>query len=76
MRQKSTDELCVIVLKNNAKLEEELTFALKNDMRNMANFDPTPESLKICSLMGSFCPKYIMFELKSYRGVMRHYAEN
>ena len=25
---------------------------------------------KICTLMGSFWPKYIMFELKKYRGVM------
>ena len=25
---------------------------------------------KICTLIGCFCPKYIMFELKKYRGVM------
>ena len=25
---------------------------------------------KMCTLMGSFCTKYIMFELKKYRGVM------
>ena len=30
---------------------------------------------KICTLMGSFWPKYIMFELKKYRGVMFHYTE-
>ena len=28
------------------------------------------ESLKICSLMGYFCRKYIMFELKKYRRVV------
>ena len=50
----STEELCVITLKNDVKFEEKLTCALKNDMRNLANFDPTFESLKICTLMGSF----------------------
>ena len=52
--QKRTEELCVITLKNDAKFEEELTRALKNDMRNLANFDPTLESLKNCTLMSSF----------------------
>ena len=28
------------------------------------------EISKICTLMGCFWPKYIMFELKKYRGVM------
>ena len=27
------------------------------------------ESLNICILMGYFCPKYAIFELKKYRGV-------
>ena len=31
LRQKSTEELCVITLKNDAKFEEQLTCALKND---------------------------------------------
>ena len=35
---KSTEELCVITLENDAKFEEELTCALENDMRNLANF--------------------------------------
>ena len=30
---------------------------------------------KICTLMGSFWRKYIMFELKKYRGVMFHGTE-
>ena len=45
--QKPSEELCVITLKNHEKLEQDLTCALKNDMRNLANFDPTLESLKI-----------------------------
>ena len=52
-----------------------LTLGSNNDVRNLVNFDPTLESLKICSLMGSFWSKYIMFELKNYRGVMCHDTE-
>ena len=73
---KSTKALCVITLKNNVKFEKELNCSLKSNMRNLINFDPTVESLKICTLMGSFWPKYVMFELKMYREVMCHYTED
>ena len=43
-----------MTLKRDAKFEGELTCALKNGTSNMVNFDPTLESLKICTLMGSF----------------------
>ena len=76
LRQKSAGRLCVIKVKNDTKFEEELNCALKNDMKNLANFDPTLESLKICILMSSFGRKYIMFELKNYKIVMRHYNED
>ena len=62
-----------ITLKNDAKFEEELTCALKNDVRILANFDAT---LKICTLMGFIWPKCIIFELKQYRGVVRYYTED
>ena len=71
--KKSVEELCVITVKNNAKFEEKPTCAFKNDVRNLSNFDAT---LKTCTLMGFFWPKYIMFELKKYRGVMHHYTED
>ena len=61
---KGTEELCVITLQNDTKFEEELTYALKNDMENLANFDTTFESLKNRSLMGSFSPNYIMKKLQ------------
>ena len=61
---KGTEELCVITLQNDTKFEEELTYALKNDMGNLANFDTTFESLKNRSLMGSFWPNYIMKKLQ------------
>ena len=46
-----------------SKLRRKIDFCLKNDMRKV-------ESLKICTLMGYFCRKYVMFELKRYRGVV------
>ena len=64
LSKKSTEELCVITLKNKAKFEKELICTLKNNMRNWVNFNSTLEILKICTLMGSFWAKYIMFELK------------
>ena len=70
------EELCVITLKSDAKFEEELTCALKNYMMNLVNFDPTRESLKVCTLMSSFCPKCIMLGLKKSRRVMHHYTED
>ena len=56
------------------KFEEELTGGLKNDMRNLGNFDSTLESLEIGTLISSFWAKY-MFELKNYRDVMCHNTE-
>ena len=48
MTLKFTEELCVMTVKNNAKFEEELTFHVKTDMRNLTNFDScTRKSKKI-----------------------------
>ena len=63
MSLKLTEELCVMTMENDAKFEEELTCRFKIDKRNLTNFDPKNVS-KICTLMGSFSTKYIMFELK------------
>ena len=41
MSLKSTEELCVMTIKNDAKFEEELTCHFKIDMRNLTNFDPS-----------------------------------
>ena len=51
-------------MKNDAKIEEELAYQFKINMRNLTNFDPTLKNLKICILIGCFWPKYTMFELK------------
>ena len=48
MTLKFTGELCVMIMKNNAKVEEELTFHFKTDKRNLTNFDSsTRKSRKI-----------------------------
>ena len=39
MSLKFTGELCVKTMKNDAKLEEELTCQFKIDMSNLTNFD-------------------------------------
>ena len=36
--KKSTEELCLMALKIDAKFEGKLTWAFKNDMRNLENF--------------------------------------
>ena len=41
MSLKSTEESCVMTMKNDAKFEEELTCQFKIDMRNLMNFDPS-----------------------------------
>ena len=39
MSLKSTEELSLMTIKNDAKYEEELTYHFKVDMRNVTNFD-------------------------------------
>ena len=36
---KRTEELCVMTMNNDAKIEEELTCQFKVDMRNLMSFD-------------------------------------
>ena len=38
---KSTEKLCFMTVKNDAKFEKELTCHFKIDMRNLMNFDPS-----------------------------------
>ena len=60
-----------MALNIDAKFEGKMTCAFKNDMRNLANFHQSMfGSLKIGTLMGSFYPKYKMYELKLYRGIL------
>ena len=65
--KKSTGELC----HSNEewrKIWRGTDLCLKNDIRILANFDQTLESLKIWTLMGFFWSKSIVFEVKKYIG--------
>ena len=43
-------ELCVMGMKNDSKLEEELTCQFKIDMRNLTNFDQSTQKSQNVSL--------------------------
>ena len=44
-------------------------------IRNLVNFHPTTQKSTNFTLMGYFCPNYMTFELKKYRGVIFHDTE-
>ena len=50
MSLKFTGELCVMTMKNDAKIEEELTSQFKMDMRNLINFDLSTQKSKKSAL--------------------------
>ena len=53
-----------MTMKNDAKLKEVLTCLFKIDMMNLVNFDQSTRESQY------FWPKYWMFELKKYRGLV------
>ena len=57
------------------KFKEKLTCGFKYDMRNLVNFHPITQKSENFISVGSFCPKYIRWELKRYRGVIFHETE-
>ena len=58
-----------------AKLKEKLTLGSKNDMRNLVNFHPTTQKSKNVTSMGYFCPNYMRFEPKKYKGIIFYDTE-
>ena len=61
--------------KSDAKFEEKLICCFKND-KNLVHFDPSTQKVsKNCTLTGSYCGKYLIFDLKKYRGVIFHDTE-
>ena len=65
-----------MIVKRDTKFGEELTCCFNIDIRDLINFDlSTQKSQKSFTLMGSFCAKYKLFELKKYRGVTFHEIE-
>ena len=50
MSLRSTGELCVMTMKNDAEFEEKSTCQLKIDMRNVTNFDTRTQKFQNFSL--------------------------
>ena len=76
MSLKSTEELSGMTMKNYAKFEEELDLSFQSWHEEFDEFWPKQLKVsKIFILMGSFWAKYILFELKKYRGVNFHGTE-
>ena len=64
--KKVQNELFLMTLKSDPNSEVKLTFCLKNDMRNLVNFNASnrkSENLQCENI-------YVMFELKKYRGLV------
>ena len=61
--------------KSDAKFKEKLIRGFKYDMKKLVNFQSSSQKSQNLTSMGSFCPKYIRFELKKYRGVIFHDTE-
>ena len=59
-----------MTLRSYANFEEKLTSGLKKDMRIWQIFTRALESVKIGTLMGSFCPKQKRYDHKIYIRVM------
>ena len=64
-----------MTLKSGEKFKGKLTRGFKNDLRNLVKFHTATQRSEIFTSMGSFCRKYIKFELKKYRGVIFHDTE-
>ena len=63
-------------LKWDTKFGKESTPCSKIDIMNLTNCHPSAQKVSnISTLMGSFSAKYILFELKKYRGVIFHENE-
>ena len=64
-----------MTLESDAKFEEKLTFSLESNIKNLANFHQSTCKSQSGTLMGLFCPKLKIFELKIQWGVMCHENE-
>ena len=61
-----------MTLKSDTKFEGKMTCGFENDMRDLANFHQSTESVEIGTFMRPFCPKQKMYELRIYRGALCH----
>ena len=59
-----------MTLKGDAKFKGKLICGLKEDIKGIwLIFIRAVESLKICTLVCSFCPKHIKIQIKKYRRI-------
>ena len=61
-----------MTLKSDANIKEKLTCGFKYDMWNLVTFHPTTQKSKNFFSIDYFCPKYMRFDLKKYRGSIFH----
>ena len=74
--KKNTEELYFMTLNTDAKFEKPWPYSFKNDMMNWMKFHHySTQKSENCTLMGSFCPKHIMFQLETFREIMCHDTE-
>ena len=64
-----------MTLKSDTNFKEKLTCDFKYYMKDLVNFHAITQKSKSFTSIGYFCPKYIRFELKKYRGVIFHDRE-
>ena len=84
MSLKFAGELCVMIMKNDAKFEEELTYQFKIYMRNLTDFDPSTKCLKKLHFNGLLLTKvYNVWARKVQRSyvwwhwrLMQNFKEN
>ena len=57
MSLKFTEELFVMIMKNDAKFEKKLTCGLENDMRNLAHFHQSTQKFQNWEFDGIFLSK-------------------
>ena len=59
-----------MTLKSDLNFGEKLTFCLKNNMRNLVNFNASSGKSENVNFDGLLLPKSVMIELISYRRVV------
>ena len=75
MSLKFTGDICLMTMKNDAKFEEELTFASKLTRGIWRILTRVLESLKNDHFNALLLALYTLFEPKRYRGVILHDTE-
>ena len=70
-----TEELYLMTLKIDAKFEDKLIFFFKKWQEFGEIWPEHSQVSKACTLICSYCAKYLMFELKKYREVIFHDTE-